>query len=88
MDRVRFGIIGTGGMGTGHANTMKDIEEAELTAVCDIDKAVCDQVSEESGVPGFAEHEALIDERLSDYEKNPQNVISWDDSKRLMDKHL
>lgn len=66
MDTVRFGIIGTGGMGTGHAHTMKNVEEAELTAVCDIDQEVCDRVSAEFEVPGFTEHEALIDSGLVD----------------------
>lgn len=66
MDMVRFGIIGTGGMGTGHAHTMKNVEEAELTAVCDIDQEVCDRVSAEFEVPGFTEHEALIDSGLVD----------------------
>jgi hypothetical protein len=34
------------------------------------------------------EHLELIDERLEDYEKNPQNVISWEESKRLLKKYL
>jgi putative addiction module component (TIGR02574 family) len=34
------------------------------------------------------EHKDLIDERLDDYEKNPQNVISWDESNRLLKKYL
>jgi len=28
MDTVRFGVIGTGGMGTGHINRLEEIEEA------------------------------------------------------------
>lgn len=38
MDKVRFGIIGMGNMGTGHANNLLGgkIENAELAAVCDI----------------------------------------------------
>jgi putative IMPACT (imprinted ancient) family translation regulator len=33
-------------------------------------------------------HKSLIDERLEDYEKNPQNVISWEESSRLLKKYL
>ncbi len=33
-------------------------------------------------------HRNLIDERLDDYEKNPQNVISWEESNRLIKKYL
>ena len=36
MAQVRFGIVGTGGMGSGHAKTMQSIEECKLAAVCDI----------------------------------------------------
>jgi len=30
----------------------------------------------------------LINERLADYEKNPKNVIIWDESSRLLRKYL
>ena len=33
-------------------------------------------------------HKNLIDERLEDYEKNPQNIISWEESNRLLKKYL
>lgn len=37
MDKVRYGIIGVGGMGRTHAQSLlSDIKGAELTAVCDI----------------------------------------------------
>ncbi len=37
MDKVRFGIIGLGNMGKGHLAYFHELENAELTAVCDID---------------------------------------------------
>ena len=38
MDKVRFGVIGIGNMGTGHVESLGDghIDRAVLTAVCDI----------------------------------------------------
>ena len=38
MDKVRFGIVGCGNMGTGHARNFREgkIENGVLTAVCDI----------------------------------------------------
>ena len=38
MEKVRYGIIGVGNMGTGHAGSLTKglIEDAVLTAVCDI----------------------------------------------------
>lgn len=34
------------------------------------------------------EQRNLIDERLDDYEKNPENVISWGESKKRIKKYL
>lgn len=66
MEQVRFGIVGTGGMGTGHAQALGTMEEGILTAVCDIDRDVCANASETYHVPGFATHEELIDSGLVD----------------------
>ncbi len=33
-------------------------------------------------------HKSLIDERLEDYERNPQNVMSWEESRLLLKKYL
>ena len=40
MDKVRFGIVGCGNMGTGHSKTFREgnVENGVLTAVCDINK--------------------------------------------------
>jgi len=66
MDKVRFGIVGVGGMGSGHANTMQKIEECELKAVCDIDPNVVKSVSEKHGVKAFTDYRELIDSGLVD----------------------
>ncbi len=66
MDKVKVGVIGVGGMGAGHANTMKSIEEVELTAVCDIEKEVAEQVAAEHHVRAFTDYKALIDSGLVD----------------------
>ncbi|RKY68175.1 MAG: gfo/Idh/MocA family oxidoreductase [Candidatus Latescibacterota bacterium] len=66
MDKVKVGIIGAGGMGAGHANTMKSVDEVELTAVCDVEKRVAEQVAEEHQVRAFTDYKALIDSGLAD----------------------
>lgn len=66
MDKVRFGIVGVGGMGSGHANTMQSIEECELTAVCDIEPDVAKSVAEKYDVEAFTDYEKLIDSDLAD----------------------
>lgn len=60
MERVRYGIVGTGGMGTGHARTMRLIEDCVLTAVCDIVPEVAQSVGEEFGVPHCTDYHDLV----------------------------
>lgn len=66
MDKVRFGIIGVGGMGSGHASTMQSVEECELKAVCDIEPEVAESVASEYDVKCFTDHKDLIDSGLVD----------------------
>ncbi|MBD3183940.1 gfo/Idh/MocA family oxidoreductase [Candidatus Poribacteria bacterium] len=66
MDKVRFGIVGVGGMGSGHANTIQNIEECELVAVCDIDPEVVKQISEKHNVKSFTDYKELIDSGMAD----------------------
>src|SRR5947209_10549366 len=66
MDKVRIGIIGVGGMGSGHCASMGQIEEAEFTAVCDVDAPTLKQVSEKYKVPGFGTATELLDSGLVD----------------------
>ncbi|MFH1085218.1 MAG: Gfo/Idh/MocA family oxidoreductase, partial [Chloroflexota bacterium] len=61
MDKIRYGIVGTGGMGSGHARTMQRIEECALAAVCDIVPEVAEAVGEEYSVPYCTEYHELID---------------------------
>ncbi len=66
MDKVRFGVIGTGGMGSGHVKCVQELPDAELTCVCDIDPDVTRAKSEETGVPGFVDHLELLGSGLVD----------------------
>ena len=61
MRQVRYGIVGTGGMGSGHAHTMAKIEECVLSAVCDIAPEVAQSVGQEFGVPYGSDYHELID---------------------------
>ncbi|MHB1294147.1 MAG: Gfo/Idh/MocA family protein [Anaerolineae bacterium] len=61
MDKVRYGIVGTGGMGSGHARTMQSIEECVLSAVCDIVPQVARSVGEQYSVPYYTDYRDLID---------------------------
>jgi predicted dehydrogenase len=61
MERVRYGIVGVGGMGTGHAHTMQRIDECALAAVADMAPEVAEVVGEEFNVPYFVDYHDLVD---------------------------
>lgn len=63
---VRFGVIGTGGMGTGHSNSLQKVRYARLTAVSDIDMEAAERVGRQFTVPFFNDHKKLIKAGLCD----------------------
>lgn len=65
-DEVRFGVIGTGGMGSGHCGMIPAIPETRLTAICDVDPEVRAAISAKYEVPAFATHSELLDSGLVD----------------------
>jgi predicted dehydrogenase len=65
-EKVRFGVIGVGGMGSGHCSQIPKIPETELTAICDINPQTREAIASKHGVPGFANHEELLDSGLVD----------------------
>lgn len=61
LEKVRIGVIGVGGMGQGHCRRLAgEIEDAVLTAVCDVDPDTLSAVSKEYGVDGYANHADLL----------------------------
>ncbi len=65
MEKIRIGVIGLGGMGQEHIKFIKEIPEAELTAVSDIDGKVTKEVSEKYKVPGFTDYRKLLESNLA-----------------------
>lgn len=65
-EKVRFGVIGTGGMGSGHCNMIPQLPETTLAAVCDVDPKAREAAAAKSGVPAFATHTELLDSGLVD----------------------
>jgi predicted dehydrogenase len=53
-------------MGSGHCGAIQKLENAELTAVCDIDPATSETSGKKFNVPSFKDHKALIKSKLCD----------------------
>lgn len=70
MKKVRLGIIGIGGMGTNHANTLLQgaVHNMELTAVADVRQSRLDWAKENlpSNIGIYSERKELIDSELCD----------------------
>ena len=68
MKKVRFGVVGVGGMGGSHARgIVRDgSKDFCLSAVADIVPAIARRVGEQLGVPHFTSGQAMFDSGLCD----------------------
>ena len=66
MDKVRLGLIGTGGIGHHHLGYIHELKRAELTAVCDIREDVVKEVAAKHNVAAFTDSRKLIRSGLCD----------------------
>jgi predicted dehydrogenase len=66
MKNVKIAVVGVGGMGFGHLNSLKEIKRAELCAVCDIRKEVADKVASVYGVPAYYDASEMYDRSKPD----------------------
>ena len=66
MAKVRFGVIGVGGMGNCHIGYLVGMKGAKLTAVCDVVKSRATAKADETGAKAFFDHRELIDSGLVD----------------------
>lgn len=62
--KVRLGLIGAGGMGSGHVDRILKIDNMEITAVCDLEKERAEKVSEKTGATVFTDGDELINSGL------------------------
>src|SRR5438309_1277479 len=66
MEKVRIGVIGTGGMGSNHCATIGDVAEAQLTAICDLVPDIAEELGRKHEVPSFTSPEDLLESGLVD----------------------
>lgn len=70
MEKVRIGIIGYGNMGSGHSNYLSkgEVQNAELTALCDSNPAKLEKAKEVLGdkITYFDDYKKMLDSKLVD----------------------
>ncbi|MBM3744977.1 MAG: Gfo/Idh/MocA family oxidoreductase [Acidobacteria bacterium] len=69
-DRLRIGAIGCGGMGTGHLRAllkMKDSDNLEVTAVCDVYRKRLDRAAQLTGAAPYQDYRRLLENKNIDY---------------------
>jgi predicted dehydrogenase len=69
-DKLRMGIIGCGGMAGGHMRAlmrMKDAENVEIAAVCDLWEKRAKNFSQQTGAPVVKDYRRVLDDKDIDY---------------------
>ncbi len=68
MEKIRFGIVGMGNMGSGHFHNVLagKCPSVEITAVCDIDPARLTKMEEHPEVACFTDVDAMLESGLVD----------------------
>ncbi|MCF6177337.1 MAG: Gfo/Idh/MocA family oxidoreductase [Victivallaceae bacterium] len=62
MQQVKIGIIGIGGMGQAHINSIADLKNCYVSAVCDIDAEKIKNFNSENNVQAFADSDTFFKE--------------------------
>ncbi len=69
-ERIRIGAIGCGGQGMAHLNTllkMRDTDNIEVIAVCDVYQKRADQAAELTGAKIAKDYRSILDDKSADY---------------------
>ncbi|NQT19621.1 MAG: Gfo/Idh/MocA family oxidoreductase [Planctomycetes bacterium] len=67
MDKLRIAVIGTGGMGSFHVNSVQNIDEVQLCAVCDIRPEKAKPHGEKYSIPVYDNHKELLGKEKLDF---------------------
>ena len=66
MSKLRIGVIGLGNMGAAHLSYIPGLDNAVLSAVCDIDSAKTDKYAKEHKVPGYTSSDEMLNAKVAD----------------------
>ena len=67
MKKLRMAIIGTGGMGSGHAAVVQNVEEVQLCAVADARIEQAKKIGEKYSIPAYGDYKAMLKEVKPDF---------------------
>jgi len=67
MEKVRMAIIGTGGMGSNHANLTPSIEEVKLCALADARPEAAAKLGEKLSVPAYGDYREMLKKEKPDF---------------------
>ncbi len=59
--KVRLAVIGVGNMGSSHVRDISSLENAELAAICDIDREKADRFGAQYQVPAYYDYRDLLE---------------------------
>ncbi|MFI5267929.1 MAG: Gfo/Idh/MocA family protein [Chloroflexota bacterium] len=60
QEPVRIGVIGAGGMGSSHAQSIQTLQRARVAAVSDSDETRGRKLADEMGVPWFGDYQRML----------------------------
>jgi len=69
MDTVRVGILGTGGMGKNHVNSLKQIDGVEVSVVCDLNRKIAETFCQEQELPNckiYSDFDEMLENEMLD----------------------
>ena len=83
--RVRYGVVGTGIMGTSHVRDVVSLDNSELVAVCDADKARTDAMAEQYNIAVYNDYDEFLSSPEIDavivatphYSHTPLTMLLW-----------
>src|SRR5438094_10384960 len=58
---TRVGVVGVGGMGSGHCRALPKVTGAQFVAVCDVRREAVEAAAEQYGVQGFTDMDAFLE---------------------------
>ncbi|MBI2952104.1 Gfo/Idh/MocA family oxidoreductase [bacterium] len=60
MSKLRHAVVGVKGVGRGHLNSIRQAPDAELVAVCDLDREAVERVARDLNARPFTDYRALL----------------------------